>query len=397
MPTPRRTWPSLALLVLIACSESPTSPPPPPPPVCTYAVAPAEASVPAGGGTATFQVTTGTTCAWTSVSGAAWLAVTSGQAGTGPGAVVVTASANPATTTRTGTLTLAGIAVTVTQDGQAPACTYTIAPTGAAFEANGGTATVAVTTTAGCTWQATAGSTWLTVLSGASGSGSGTVQYKVDQNPDPPDRTGHLTIAGHTFPVAQTGNVSACTYQVSPVTLSICMAWSYDLISSVTTQAGCPWTAASTAGWMTVTDGSASTGSGTVRVRGEDNYDARRSGIIEIRWPTVTAGQNVMVDQAGCTYVATPSTFSFTSTGGTGRFDVLQQSDPTECGGPLQNACVWSAVSNVPWIAVTSAMPRTGDEPVNFTVAENTGTSARTGTITVRNRLVTITQSGRVP
>lgn len=390
---PRRTWPSLALLVLIACSESPTSPPPPPP-VCSYTVAPASASMPAAGGSATFQVSTGTACAWTSTPAAAWLTVTSGQTGTGPGPVVVAASANPATATRSGTVTIAGVTVTVNQEGQTP-CMYAIDPTGATFEADGGTATVAVTTTSGCAWQATAGAAWLTVLSGATGTGPGTVTYKVDRHIGVHERSGTLTIAGLTFTVRQYGDVSTCTYSVSPVTLSICMAWSYDLVTAVSTQDGCPWTAASTAGWMTVVEGATGTGTGLVRLRGESNYDARRSGIVEVRWPTVTAGQNVVVDQAGCTYVATPSTFNFTAAAGTGRFDLYQQSDPMECGGPLQNACVWSAVSNVSWITVTSSMPRTGDDPVNFTVAENTSTSPRTGTITVRNRVVTVTQNGR--
>jgi hypothetical protein len=40
-------------------------------------------------------------------------------------------------------------------------------------------------------------------------------------------------------------------------------------------------------------------------------------------------------------------------------------------------------------------MPRTGDNPVAFTVAANDGTSSRVGRIIVRDKVVVITQAGR--
>jgi hypothetical protein len=113
-----------------------------------------------------------------------------------------------------------------------------------------------------------------------------------------------------------------------------------------------------------------------------------------VRWPTVTAGQNVRVSQAGCRYAVTTSSFNFIADGGNGRFDVLQQSDPTQCGGATQDRCVWTAVADVPWITITSPATRQGDNPVTFTVAPNNGPQ-RTGTITVRDKVVQITQAAR--
>lgn len=43
----------------------------------------------------------------------------------------------------------------------------------------------------------------------------------------------------------------------------------------------------------------------------------------------------------------------------------VQSNDPISCGGPLQDACVWSAVSSAPWITITTPMPRAGDNPVD--------------------------------
>ena len=65
------------------------------------------------------------------------------------------------------------------------------------------------------------------------------------------------------------------------------------------------------------------------------------------------------------------------------------------CGGATQDRCVWSAAANVPWITITSSMPRSGDNPVSFVVSSNAGTDARVGTITVRDKVVLITQAGK--
>ena len=73
---------------------------------------------------------------------------------------------------------------------------------------------------------------------------------------------------------------------------------------------------------------------------------------------------------------------------------VLQQSDPLTCGSATQDRCVWSAESDAAWITVTTSMPQIGDQSVSFTVAENTSASPRTGTITVRDRSVRVTQAG---
>jgi hypothetical protein len=116
---------------------------------------------------------------------------------------------------------------------------------------------------------------------------------------------------------------------------------------------------------------------------------------VKVRWPTPTAGQNVRVAQAGCFYSVSRASISFTAGGGSATFDVLQQSDPITCGGATQDRCVWTAQSNVPWITITSSMPRSGDNPVAFTVAANTGPAAREGRITVRDKVVVVTQAGQ--
>lgn len=192
--------------------------------------------------------------------------------------------------------------------------------------------------------------------------------------------------------IDQAGAV-ACEYSVSPVDVAVCMATGFLQTVSVACQAGCSWTASSPVSWMTIVGGQAGIGAGTVTFRLADNFQAPRESRIEVRWPTPTQGQNVRVSQAGCLYALVQNSIAFGPNGGTGRIDVLSSPSPIGCGGPLQDACVWSATSDVAWITITSPMPRNGDNPVLFTVAPNTSGAPRMGNIVVGDKTARITQS----
>jgi len=90
------------------------------------------------------------------------------------------------------------------------ACSFSINPTSASFAAAGGSASVTVTTQAGCNWTAVSNNSFITVTSGASGTGSGTVSYSVAANTSTA-RSGSLTIAGLTHSVSQAGAGGGCT------------------------------------------------------------------------------------------------------------------------------------------------------------------------------------------
>ena len=55
-----------------------------------------------------------------------------------------------------------------------------------------------------CEWGASSGVTWISVASGAKGSGSGSSTFRVAQNTGP-TRSGDITVAGQTFKVTQSG------------------------------------------------------------------------------------------------------------------------------------------------------------------------------------------------
>jgi Viral BACON domain/Putative binding domain, N-terminal len=365
-----------------------------PTPVCSIAISPGTLTFTAEGGVASVTVTAPAGCSWTATASAAWITITAGASGSSAGTVSYSVASNADSSTRTGTLTIGGQTHTLTQEGRAPTvCTYALSPASAEFSKDAASGTFAVSAPSDCPWTAVSSAPWLVVAS-ASGMGNGSVSYSVTRNPDVADRTATIGVADRTFTVKQSGDVAAvCAYSVAPVEFAPCMPGG-SVTASVTTQASCSWTVASSASWLGLPSGGSGTGSGVITISFSDNYDAPRDGIIMVRWPTPTAGQNIRVSQAGCTYAVSRSSISFASSGGSGTFDVIQQSVPNTCGSATQDRCVWTATSNVPWITVTSSMPRAGDNPVTFTVAPNTG-PAREGRITVRDKVVVITQAAQ--
>jgi M6 family metalloprotease-like protein/uncharacterized repeat protein (TIGR02543 family) len=103
---------------------------------------------------------------------------------------------------------------------------------------------------------------------------------------------------------------------------------------------------------------------------------------ISVSGPTMTATMAVGSSSA-CSYSISPTTQSFTGSGGTGSVSVTAQS-----------GCDWTAVSNVSWITITSNSSGAGSGTVDYSVAANTSTSPRTGTMTIAGKTFTVSQDG---
>ncbi|MEF3168409.1 MAG: DUF4214 domain-containing protein [Deltaproteobacteria bacterium] len=85
-----------------------------------------------------------------------------------------------------------------------------------------------------------------------------------------------------------------------------------------------------------------------------------------------------------CTYSIDPTSQSFTAAGGFGSVSV-SSSSPT---------CTWTATSNNSWLSITSGSSGTGDGIVEYSVAANTGSISRTGTLTIAGKTLSVSQSG---
>jgi hypothetical protein len=178
----------------------------------------------------------------------------------------------------------------VTQAAGTAACTYSISTTGANIGPDAGQGTVGVTAGAGCAWTATSNASWITVASGASGTGNGQVLLTFTANTGAL-RTGTVTIATQTFTLTQRAFMPACSYSISPTSLSVGPGQGGGTVS-LTTAAGCSWTAVSSAAWLTVTQGSSGTGNGVIAFSVLANSGAARTATLTIGGQTFTVSQS---------------------------------------------------------------------------------------------------------
>ncbi|HEY7191028.1 MAG TPA: BACON domain-containing carbohydrate-binding protein [Vicinamibacterales bacterium] len=315
-------------------------------------------------------------CAWTATSNESWIAITSGANGTGNGPVAFSVAANTGGA-RTGTATIASQTFTVNQAAGAAACTYSISNTEANIGPDATQGTVSVIAGAGCTWTATSNASWITVASGATGTGNGQVLLTLAANTGA-ERTGTATIATRTFTVTQRAFMPACTYSISPSSLSVGPGDGSGTVS-LSTGSGCSWTTVSSAAWLTVTQGASGSGNGVIAFSVVANSGAARTATLTIATQVFTLTQAAGV--APCRYAISPTSQTVPASGGSGTTNV------TTAGG-----CAWTASSNVPWITVTSGASGTGNGSVSFTVAANTAAS-RSGTLTIGGQTFTVTQS----
>jgi hypothetical protein len=150
-------------------------------PDCTLMLSVTSQNIPAAGGTFTVNATSPVTCPWTASTSTPWitLGTTSGNT---PATISWTAAANTTIDSRSGSVRLSSpggfVDLMVTQSGAT--CSFVLNPQGGSFPAAGGTGSFTVTASdSACPWTASSDSPWLTISSGQSGTGSGTVAYSV--------------------------------------------------------------------------------------------------------------------------------------------------------------------------------------------------------------------------
>jgi hypothetical protein len=313
---------------------------------CVYTVGlPANVSVPAAGETATVPVSTAGDCRWTATSGVAWITIVDGASGAGSGSVTFSVAAN-AGGVRVGTVTVAGQTSTVTQAAATVTpCTYAITPTSASVAAAGGAGTVAVSAGGGCGWTATSNAAWITVSSGTSGTGNGSVAYTVAANTGGA-RSGTLTVAGQTFTVTQDAAPAPCTYAIAPTSASVAAAGGTGTVA-VSAGGSCSWTATSNAAWITVSSGTSGTGNGSVAYTVAANAGGARTGTLTVAGQTFTVTQGAA--PAPCTYAVSPTSVDVGDNGGNRTITVSTGS-----------SCAWTATSNANWISITDGASGTG-------------------------------------
>jgi hypothetical protein len=116
------------------------------------------------------------------------------------------------------------------------------------------------------------------------------------------------------------------------------------------------------------------------------NWTGSLTGSVNPGTITMSGPKSVTANFSACTYTLASQTADFPEAGGTSSVKVT----------PSSASCVWTAVSNDPWIQITSGEQYQGTQTVAYTVQENIG-GQRTGTMTMAQRPFTVNQSAGAP
>ncbi len=353
-------------------------------PACPFKITPNTLNFTQEGGTGSIAVETDSGCGWTAEAGQnASFIMLDDVGGTGSGTIGITVAPNPTSRTRTGSLTVAGHTVMITQSGIA--CQPQFTPATQSIDAAGGTGRIDVTLPADCEWTAVSDDpAFLTVTAGTNGNGSGRVEYRVAAHEGIADRIGTLTIAGQAFRITQKGVV--CTYTISPNSQTFGFDGGSGSITVIAPKS-CAWSVTNANPNFIVirpdglVDG-AGTGTGSIKFDVLKNtVAARRSGKILI----ADLIFNINQDALGCSFTIDPlMSRRFDARGGDGTVKVTAS----------QDICAWN-VTGADFVTVLSDESQTGTAYALFRVESNRTTSPRKTVISVAGRDFEVNQNGQ--
>jgi hypothetical protein len=148
---------------------------------CSYTVSPASSLVGTSAQTLTYKIIAPSGCTWTAMSNQSWATILAGASGSGTGLLFVAITANATGMERSAILSAGGTSATVTQSSTS--CSYSQGAYNPIVPAAGGTLQLSVTAGAGCDWTYVNNNPFvITVLSGGSGTGNGTVSLSIAAN-----------------------------------------------------------------------------------------------------------------------------------------------------------------------------------------------------------------------
>jgi hypothetical protein len=249
---------------------------------CTYWLNPSSV-LSYGSQSTTFAVTAPSGCAWTATpSDSSWITLTWGNnSGSGSGVFQYWLAANSTGSTRTGSVEVGGQTFAIAQADSS--CTYSTSGN-TNVPATGGSVSIAVTASTGCPWSVVPDSAMISVVSGGSGTGNGTVTLSVAPNDgvqwySPTVQVGPQTVT------LQEANI--CSYTLSPLTLSGAAASGTMTVTA--NLAGCSWSPQSDQAWLTVSGSGYGSGTFPYFVTENDTGAARTAHVtLDHRQFTVT-------------------------------------------------------------------------------------------------------------
>jgi hypothetical protein len=237
-------------------------------------------------------------------------------------------ASNPGVAARSGSLTVAGQSIIVTQSGID--CSFTLRSPNATIPFTASSVSASVVAATGCTWSMTGSlPSWITAASATSGGGAGDVLFSVAENPDATPRSASITVAGQPFAITQAGkpcSVTLAAASVAPGEFGGAASFGFTVSAG-----GCSPTVLSYASWVKVD----SVGGGAVNYTVEINPGLARSASIAVGERTFTINQA----PSTCTYALGAYSAKFGSPGGSSAVPVTSSgglcSSPSLLAAPV--------------------------------------------------------------
>jgi hypothetical protein len=238
--------------------------------------------LPAAAAQITAELSATRDCAWSAHTAAEWLQVepVSGQ---GPATLTLTAAENPLGRNRTAALAINDQTFPVIQ--QAAPCSFEVTPATVTMIHQGGRVALQVSTREGCSWTTHSSQPWVRVVAGSGGESSGALELAVDSNTGA-ERSAVLTVATTLVVVNQNAGPNdrtECRFSLSPGSRRLPAAGGVGSFS-VSTLAGCAWSAVPDRPWVAIVSSANAIGSENVSYRVEPNPSTVS------RSATITAG-----------------------------------------------------------------------------------------------------------
>jgi hypothetical protein len=346
------------------------------------------------------SVTLNAECAWTVQTDAGWISTIAPASDNGDGnaIIVYSVAANSEEIRRIGTIKiLDGNSVvrqtlSVTQEGVSPS-DYSFFPASGTFPANGGNGTMQLSAPENAAWSLKPGRGIINLFP-SSGTGSASITFSVLPNSSCDLRSNSIVVLDansavqKTFSIVQAEGIG--TFSLSTNALSISASGDSNSVYLATGKT-CNRMLQSDAEWIHLpsTNG---IGSALVSVLASSNPGPARSASIRILDSNFAVRETIVVTQpqASVSYSLSSSYLIFTANGG------------NVSVGLAANA-TWTAEADVNWITGISPATGNGSSVIDYSVAANTSSSSRTGSIrildgdSVVQQTLRITQSGLAP
>jgi uncharacterized membrane protein YqjE len=342
---------------------------------CNYKLSPTNRMHGYGAASNAVNLTVLSTCPWTVVNTNPWVTITTPMSGLGSASIGYSLSQNTDIGARSGVVIIGGQPFSLTQSGVG--CAIDLTPATRNHGHGSASNSITVDIAPGCAWEVVNTNDWITIVGSTNGTGSNAVGYLVAANPTGLARSGYVVVNEGTVLISQ--NAAPCTYSLLPAGLTHTAVQETGTVS-VVSLLGCDWTVVNTNNWITLLSPTNGSGSASVTYSVGIHLDPNpRSGNL------VIAGQSFSVVQNGvvCSYRLSPTNRTHGSGIATNTLSVI-----------VSNPCPWSVVNTNPWLTILAGGSGAGNGTVTYSVAQNTSSVSRVGTVVVNGATTVITQNG---